>query len=234
MQLTTFSGLTETMLARHPGYLVMENSRVWGSPSASITFGEDGKNIDAWFAPELMVKAQAFFGVSTVRSWNTTRDWIKRLRVAPFKGDGLTSMQLCNQLVLMGLCQPPTPQEMSDWIANHPNLGACRGLELVGFRSLQYHEEVELAFQLFYYAYEDALTPEQKERMRFSPITVENLLCKISRADALLRKLKLKSPLSLLGLATAYWKNTGRLLQLGEFDMKHVLKVYEQKTKQRV
>ncbi|KAJ7067577.1 hypothetical protein C8F01DRAFT_980199, partial [Mycena amicta] len=111
--------------------------------------------------------------------WRETMDFFSRLRVAPFQ-DSLTAMQTVTTLVFSRIVEMPTAQEMGEWIAKHPKLGAARGLQYLGF-DVSSSDKIIAAFICFHNLLADLLTPEQKQIVRFDVAFTENLLCKTVR-----------------------------------------------------
>ncbi|TDL14459.1 hypothetical protein BD410DRAFT_700524, partial [Rickenella mellea] len=94
---------------------------------------------------------------------------------------GLTLFQMVNNLSYLGICSPPEPEEVGDWIHNYGNLGAGCGLRLLGFIPSTDGRRTRAAFCFVYSQLNDSLSPQDKKDLHFDAIFVEHLLCKVKR-----------------------------------------------------
>ena len=105
-----------------------------------------------------------------------------RFRIRGIKGDGLTALQFANNLVFLGICEPPSPASVANWIAANGKLGAFHGLDEMGF-SIRTSDPlvVRAAFFCVIVHMDKFLSPKAKEALEYSPIFVEHVLCKVKR-----------------------------------------------------
>ncbi|KAL0569462.1 hypothetical protein V5O48_012502 [Marasmius crinis-equi] len=101
-------------------------------------------------------------------------------KVDGFGAKSLTNLQLANTLALLGICQQPTVDDIAE-AAFHLNKGACRALYLLGYHGDHSLPQVRMAFRAIYKWMEISLSDEDKEELRFGPMFLEHLLCKLKR-----------------------------------------------------
>ena len=93
----------------------------------------------------------------------------------------LTGLQTVNNLVFLGICQPPSIEDMVTIISGmRANAGAKAGLSILGFQ-IQTRDLLKVAFTTVYKYLHFYLTDEDKEDLGFGVIFVEHLLCKVGR-----------------------------------------------------
>jgi len=113
-----------------------------------------------------------------------------KLKLHGFK-TGLTSLQFANNLVSLGLCQPPTVDEIAQWIFEHKDKGAFKGLLALGFkidgRPAQW---TKAAFQCVHDHLSATLSQEDCNELRYGTIFIEHILCKVSRFAYLIGKVR--------------------------------------------
>ncbi|KAJ7143240.1 hypothetical protein C8R46DRAFT_838879, partial [Mycena filopes] len=61
-------------------------------------------------------------------TWFEGVEMICSLCIDGVKGNGLTTLQMANNLVLLGIIVEPTPGQLGTWITDNPSLGAFKGL----------------------------------------------------------------------------------------------------------
>ena len=147
-----------------------------------------------FLGPLLNQDPTSFHG--TLHSFKSALTFINSLKLSPFK-NGVTQLQLVNNLALMGLCQPPSIADISSWISQNRNLGAFAGLQQLGF-NLSWEAKgkkneiwlpwIKSAFQCIYDHLDMHLTDLDKKELRFGVIFVEHLLCKVGRWESRFRK----------------------------------------------
>ncbi|KAK7034750.1 hypothetical protein VNI00_012157 [Paramarasmius palmivorus] len=115
-------------------------------------------------------------------SWSETIEFVNQLKVPGFNS-GLTAMQLVNALALAEVVSSPTLAEMAHWIWTHSELGAFKGLKLIGFNMLS-EDAVLVALTCFCRHIWKGCIPEWREKLgceEDNVIGAEHFLCKISR-----------------------------------------------------
>ncbi|KAG1840155.1 hypothetical protein F4604DRAFT_1500227, partial [Suillus subluteus] len=105
--------------------------------------------------------------------------WLNTIKLTCFSS-GLTPLQFCNNAVDLKICDPPGVEEMAAWVGENRHLGAGGGLQALGFQ-VDLRKSLEAAFEVVYRHLEQHLHEEDKAVLRFSPIFVEHLLCKVAR-----------------------------------------------------
>jgi hypothetical protein len=105
--------------------------------------------------------------------------FIHDLNVSPFR-TGLTAFQMGNNLAILGICLPPTPYEIVEWIDENRGLGAFRGLLRLGFK-LSTRETIYVAFMIVYNHLEYFLADDDRTILHFGAMLVEHVLCKVVR-----------------------------------------------------
>ncbi|KAG1807182.1 hypothetical protein EV424DRAFT_1329692 [Suillus variegatus] len=193
------------------------NTRIWGQPSVHFGVRSSRSSKGRYpttkekFTPLFSQKIQnnwiQFLGPVAYKDpgtmaelrlpWVCARDWILQQKLRCFSS-GLTPFQFCNNLVALGICDPPTPAEMGTWIAGNRRLGAFQGLKILGFNIDPRGPSFgQTAFQCFHSHLEQHLHPSDKLDLAFSTIFSEHLLCKIARFSGMFKKSKGTSLLSL-------------------------------------
>ncbi|CAK5267931.1 unnamed protein product [Mycena citricolor] len=194
----------EALFKRIPGYIVYNDPNVWGQASNALKLnptipGTGGamrktndETIAPIFAPDMSAKWSRWLGklagkdpasfTGVRHSWTEAIDFIVSLEITGMKDKGLTTLQCANNLVILGVCTPPSPEEMAAWIAENGSLGAFNGLLRLGF-SLTMKDKigVRAAFLLVYRHLDKHMTKRDKETTGFGAIFVENFLCKVER-----------------------------------------------------
>lgn len=169
-----------------PGYSKVHNMKVYNTAARAISFGEDGEAINGWWSDDVtswwkdVVKKLP----TTKLTWSRMHAEIIQLQKAPFKSASVCTMQLCHALAAHGFCHGATLEEMGQWIAQHRNLGAYRGLARLGFGELATEDAIVLAFRMVAGHVRDNLTQDEQEEIGFDAAFLENLLCKFSRAKS--------------------------------------------------
>lgn len=114
-------------------------------------------------------------------TWAQTSKFLDDINVLTFRS-GLTRLQLSNYLVTLKIIEPPSPDEMAQWIHKNHGLGASVGLQALGFHlSSNYFNTTRAAFTIVYRHLDENLTNEDKDLLHFGTIFVEHLLCKVTR-----------------------------------------------------
>lgn len=183
------------------GYKQMYNTCIWGQASNHLlllpTLGK-GQNkrkytLEQKFSPYFSDRVQdlwcAFLGdllgkdpetyTSQKKSWADALRFILELKVLDFQS-GLTPLQFANNLVFLGICTPPTADEVSSWIASNKSLGAYNGLIQLGFSLIGYASIVS-AYMVVHNHLETHLSDDDKKRLGFGSLFVEHVLCKVGR-----------------------------------------------------
>jgi hypothetical protein len=112
--------------------------------------------------------------------WQNAYDFItSTINLAGF-GCGLTALQTSHVFAFFGLCNMPTAVEMATWISENPSLGACGGLKDMGF-AIDSTPAIKAAFLIVYDHLEKHLLVSDKSLLRFGPIFVKHVLCKVPR-----------------------------------------------------
>ncbi|KAJ7075691.1 hypothetical protein C8R43DRAFT_910601 [Mycena crocata] len=190
-------------LKKLPGYIPIDDPNVWGQAANDLCLnptirysGGKSMSITAKFAPcyEEVVSSRwrKWLGpladtdpgkyTGSRHSWFDALDFIQSFGVNGVKGNGLTTLQLANNMVFLGICVEPTAAEMGAWIADNSTLGAFKGLILLGF-NLHAADLIatRVAFQVFYDHLDRFMSAEDKALLGFGAIFVEHLLCKVQR-----------------------------------------------------
>ncbi|KAL1711944.1 hypothetical protein EV715DRAFT_175834, partial [Schizophyllum commune] len=92
---------------------------------------------------------------------------------------GITRMQLANNCLLLGVCSPPTVDEMA-LVAFSLDAGAKKGLEKLGL-DVATKPKFILGFRLVHNYLAKHLSAADKDTLSFGPPFVEHLLCKVQR-----------------------------------------------------
>ncbi|KAJ6579868.1 hypothetical protein B0H10DRAFT_1835089 [Mycena sp. CBHHK59/15] len=185
-------------------YMVLDDPNVWGQASNELSLTPTIRNSGGktrslpqkfnpcfsqkivqepwkkWLGPLFGKNPAEYLGPR--HSWLEGVDLIQSFGINGVKGNGLTTLQLANNLVFLGICVEPTAAEMGAWIADNTTLGAFKGLVLLGF-NITASDPVgtRVAFQVFYDHCDRFLSNEDKQFLGFGPIFVEHLLCKVQR-----------------------------------------------------
>ncbi|KAF8190689.1 hypothetical protein K438DRAFT_914575 [Mycena galopus ATCC 62051] len=185
-------------------YVVLDDANVWGQAANDLTVnptirGTGGQVIShenkfgppfalpvkrIWkdFTRELFNKDPDEHPDIPRRKWLEGLQMIQSLGINGVKGNGLTTLQLANNLAFLNICAHPTAAEMGAWIAENPTLGAFKGLVLLGFKI---HASdpigIRVAFEVYYNHLDSFLSKEDKELIGFGAIFAEHLLCKDQR-----------------------------------------------------
>ncbi|KAJ7352550.1 hypothetical protein DFH08DRAFT_665486, partial [Mycena albidolilacea] len=98
-------------------------------------------------------------------------------------GSGLVPLQFANNLTLVGIGEPPSPETIALWIYMNKGYGAFRGLQVLSF-NLPVDASpaaVRAAFFCFYHWLDHHLSDKDKKMLDFRTIFAEQLLCKVGR-----------------------------------------------------
>ena len=136
---------------------------------------------DAWvmFLVDMLDCDPAKYNGPHRRTWRETLNFIYDLDVSPFHS-GLTAFQMANNLAILGICHPPTPLEIVEWMDENRGLGAFRGLEQLGF-TLSTLETIYAAFMIVYDHLDHFLIDRDRDILKFGAMLVEHILCKVVR-----------------------------------------------------
>jgi hypothetical protein len=188
------------------GYIPLDDVLIWGqssnqlSATPTVRGTQEKMTLVNKFSPYFQTSVQdswiEFLGdisgqnpkqYSGVRkTWKEGLDFVIKLHIPGFI-QGLTLLQLVNNLVFLDILAMPEPVDIADWIYDHSNLGAYHGLANLGF-VLSDCGSVRCAFMCVYEHLNQYMTLENKELLGFSPIFVEHILCKIERWNSRLKK----------------------------------------------
>ncbi|KAJ6494121.1 hypothetical protein C8R47DRAFT_1194906 [Mycena vitilis] len=198
--------------AQLSGYKQTYNACIWGQASNHLllqpTLGK-GKNkrkytLEQKFAPYFSSIVQdmwcVFLGdlvnkdprtyTGTKKTWADALRFILDLKVLGFQS-GLTPLQFANNLVFLGICTPPSAEEVGSWIASNKGLGAYNGLVQLGF-ALTGHASIVAAYTVVYNHLNAHLSCDDKRILGFGTLFVEHVLCKVGRWEYRLRLQKHK------------------------------------------
>ncbi|KAJ7103978.1 hypothetical protein B0H15DRAFT_766670 [Mycena belliarum] len=192
----------EAAVKKQAGYIPTHNSNAYGEAANSLGITPSrGRELPKYtleekflpfFEPHVQDRWIEFLGELAGRdpdsytgkrpSWKEGLDFIQEFGFYGLKSDGLTTLQLANNLVLLGVCDPPEPETMAAWIAEKGDLGAFKGLRHLGF-NLQQSDPLatRAAFLCVYDHLAEHLSAEDKAALGFGVIFVEHALCKIQR-----------------------------------------------------
>ncbi|KAK6981348.1 hypothetical protein R3P38DRAFT_3234369 [Favolaschia claudopus] len=184
------------------GYRQTFNACIWGQASNHLllqpTMGKGDRKrkytLEEKFTPYFSERVQklwcGFLGdlvgknpetyTGERKSWADALRFILDLKVLGFQS-GLTPLQFANNLVFLGICMPPSPEEVGAWIASNKTLGAFNGLTHLGFNLSTGYTSVVAAYLMVY----NHLDTHQ--RLGFGTLFVEHLLCKVGRWEYCLR-----------------------------------------------
>ncbi|KAJ7173157.1 hypothetical protein C8R46DRAFT_1344751 [Mycena filopes] len=193
--------------ARLPGYKQTYNACIWGQASNHLlllpTFGKGEskrkytfpEKFAPYFSEAVQDKWCAWLGglldrdpstyTGPKKTWADALRFILDLGVLGFQ-TGLTPLQLANNLVFLGICEPPEAMEVGDWVAHNKSLGAYNGLVHLGF-SMTGYTSIVSAYMVVYSHLDTYLCADDKQRLGFGALFVEHVLCKVGRWEGRLR-----------------------------------------------
>jgi len=188
-----------------PGIIPVDDMLVWGQPNHLLSSAPTKEKIGGKYSIKLTLKEKfapywtngvqnawiTFLGdmldnnpsthLGLRHEWHDVLRLLDDLEINGF-GSGLTPFQLANHLVALKIVNPPTLDNIADWIYKNPRLGAFRGLKDLGFSvSPKNLMTVRGAFRCVYQFFEEHLTEQDKSLLCFGPIFMEHLLCKLPR-----------------------------------------------------
>lgn len=214
--MSTVSEGQDNYILKHPSYIPIDHMGFYGQPNflLAVVQSRSNKTSDVdnnsdnpfkhsiehkfrpYFAPELEEQWRTFLGDMAGKmvddysgkrhTWKETLDFIENLGVVGF-GSGLTPFQTTHSMAILGICAMATPEEIADWISLHPDLGAQTGLKSMGFL-LTSQASAKAAFLIFYHHLDTHLSENDKDRLRFSPMFTEHILCKGPRWTHVLKR----------------------------------------------
>lgn len=209
--LADFHTKATSRAARLPGFKRTYNACIWGQASNHMllqpTIGKPGKKCRCtieekflpYFASLIQSKWESFLGAlfgqnpetyqGIKPTWAEGLRFILDLKVIGFQS-GLTPLQFANNLVFLGICQAPEPQEVADWISSNKSLGAYNGLVKLGF-VLTGYSSIVAAYMIVFHHLDVYLTDADKQALGFGALFVEHLLCKVGRWEYRLRLQKI-------------------------------------------
>ncbi|KAF5373223.1 hypothetical protein D9757_010568 [Collybiopsis confluens] len=117
-----------------------------------------------------------------LRSFTYTLDFIHSLDLHAFRS-GLTPFQTTINLCLLGLCLPPTLDELADFISQNNTLGAYNGLVELGFSPSNW-SDIRCALHIIHDHFQSHLCDADAQSLSFadhSGIMIEHVLCKVAR-----------------------------------------------------
>jgi hypothetical protein len=185
------------------GFIPVDNIKVWGVPCNQLrildykadpeTYHDQIKTrLEPYWKDEYQQSWTNFLGdlasqdplsyTGELRTWEEAFKFIADLNLSPFgsKALSLTGTQLCNNLVIAGICSPPTLDSLGNWIWIHKTLGAYRGLELMGFHCTTRNATIK-AFECVYDHLDHHLSQTDRVALGFDSIFLEHALCKVQR-----------------------------------------------------
>jgi hypothetical protein len=200
------------------GYINYEDMKIWGSPSNFLSatptlVGGQKQTLNEKFKPYWAVEVQdawvEFLGdmldqdpstwTAPRKGWDKTMALIASFQFPGF-GGGLTLLHCTNAIALLKLVTLPEPEVLAVWISNNKNLGAYRGLQMLGFtlspKKSQEHvqmeaEKIQVGFKCIFAHLDVHLSMVDKALLGFNVLFVEHLLCKIARWDHRMRQANL-------------------------------------------
>ena len=178
------------------GQINFQNPWVWGQTCPALMIdkaNEPGflsKRLDHLFSNKIQTAWTEWLGdlvgrdpaeilPEQQRPWADAYGFVRGLNVNGMMS-GLTPMQFTNSLCIAGLVLEPTQEDMTRFIWWHKDLGAFRGLELLGFKKFADEQSLAAAFSYVYKFLNTHLTNEDKDILHFGVMFVEHLLCKVS------------------------------------------------------
>jgi hypothetical protein len=125
-------------------------------------------------------------------TYAAAKKWFKKLnadvKLEGFK-EGLTHLQFLNNLVALGMCQPPSVGQMAEFVDEHHDKGAYIGLQVLGFRlDGRPTNWVQAALQCVYDHLDATLAPEDRKLLIFGTIFLEHVLCKVVRFKRIIER----------------------------------------------
>jgi hypothetical protein len=109
------------------------------------------------------------------------KDLNKKIKLNGFKC-GLTNLQLANNLICLGFCQPPTVGEIADWIFKNLKKGAFKSLVALGFNIVGWPAHwTKTMFQVVLDHLQAALSLKDCNLLVFGIIFLMHVLCKVSQ-----------------------------------------------------
>jgi hypothetical protein len=169
------------------------NERVWGAPSKDLKYtSSTADKFQICFTDGFNRSWTQFLAGN--RTWTAARNFAKNTQIKGF-ASGLTPMQFANNLAILGICKPPSSEEMADVLRlkDHRNKGAVKGLvylKLLPDTDSVDKMEIQQALETLHTHFTNHLSEDDKslidyERVPF--IIIEHLLCKVIRwRDALI------------------------------------------------
>ncbi|KAK7453247.1 hypothetical protein VKT23_011923 [Stygiomarasmius scandens] len=172
--------------------MVIDNCRIWGSPASALQFKQAADSS----MPDFEARIEPMFHSDIVGLWSkfcaniphSQPTYSEALELAaatkiPGFKTGLTRMQLANSLVLLGVCQMPTENEMADIIHKHKGMGAFEGLQRLGLDVWPgcNVDRVRQAFGGLYRLLAAKLSTQDRDDLGFNPVFWEHFLCKVTR-----------------------------------------------------
>ncbi|KAK7029298.1 hypothetical protein R3P38DRAFT_3267066 [Favolaschia claudopus] len=192
----------EDGIKKMAGYVPTHNANAYGEAADSLNLKpsrKDGKpklTIEEKFLPLYTAEVQNAYAeylrdlldqdpetyCGKRKKWKETLDFIQSFEFYGMKSDGLTTLQLANNMALLGICEHPQAEEMAAWIAEKGELGAYKGLKHLGF-NLNGSDPLatRAAFLCLYNHLDTHLSVEDKKTLGFGVIFCEHVLCKVQR-----------------------------------------------------
>ncbi|KAJ7032326.1 hypothetical protein C8F04DRAFT_1262079 [Mycena alexandri] len=205
---TVMENLSEANQLKYKNPSVYGQVNVWYSLRPKFSLRGQYVELDIreklgpYFEEELHANWVALVGPDAPKpDWEDILRWILQAELRGFSS-GLGALQFANNIVLIGIANPPSPAAMAQWIYLNKGFGAFAGLIALGFKLPDNASPatVRTTFFCFYKWFEAFMTDEDKEIVRFGTIFAEQELCKIER-----------------------WKN--RLQTMGKTDLSAMAKV---------
>jgi hypothetical protein len=200
------------------GYIVYEDMRIWGSASNLLSAtptlkGGKKQTLHEKFKPYWAVEVQdawvEFLGdmldqdpstwTGPQKTWDKTMELIASFQF-PGLGGGLTLLHCINAIALLKLVTLPEPESLAVWMSNNKDLGAYKGLQILGFSLAQKKpgeqvnmeaEKIQVGFKCVFAHLDEHLSTVDKTLLGFNALFVEHLLCKITRWDNRMRQANL-------------------------------------------
>lgn len=199
------------------GYIVYEDRRIWGSASnfLSATPTKDGRRqtLQEKFEPYWAVEVQdawvEFLGdmldcdpntwTGPQRGWEAAMTLIASFQFSGLCG-GLTLLHCTNAIALLKLVTLPEPDALAVWMSDNKDLGAYRGLQILGFslapkRGRERVEmeagKIQIGFKCVFSHLDEHMSSDDKALLGFNVLFVEHLLCKITRWDSRMNQAQL-------------------------------------------
>ncbi|KAJ6450336.1 hypothetical protein C8R47DRAFT_998916 [Mycena vitilis] len=194
--------VVDAAVKRQPGYIPTHNTNAYGEATNFLgitpTHTKDKQKwtLEEKFKPLYESNVQQrwaeFLGdmsgqdpetfTGKKKNWKEALDFIQEFGFYGLRSDGLTTLQLANNLVVLGICEEPDPESMAAWISGRGELGAFKGLKLLGFNL---NASDPLATRTAFICVHDHLAKhlsrEAKALLGFGVIFVEHTLCKVKR-----------------------------------------------------